>query len=47
MKYEHLNFIMQNDETQARQYISNKYNTCTIVSSPVYIGSKIWIGVFS
>ena len=27
-------------ETQPRQYISNKYNTCTVVTSPVYIGSK-------
>ena len=28
-------------KTQPRQHISNKYNTCTVVSSPVYIGSKI------
>ena len=28
-------------ETQPRQHIFNKYNTCTIVTSPVYIGSKI------
>ena len=27
-------------KTQPRQHISNKYNTCTIVTSPVYIGSK-------
>ena len=24
-------------KTQPRQHISNKYNTCTIVTSPVYI----------
>ena len=23
------------------QHISNKYNTCTVVTSPVYIGSKV------
>ena len=28
-------------KTQPRQHISNKYNTCTVVASPVYIGSKI------
>ena len=28
-------------KTQPRQYNSNKYNTCTIVTSPVYIGSKV------
>ena len=28
-------------KTQPRQHISNKYNTCTVVTSPVYIGSKI------
>ena len=28
--------------TQPRQHISNKYNTCTIVTSPVYIGSKVF-----
>ena len=27
-------------KTQPRQHISNKYNTCTVVTSPVYIGSK-------
>ena len=27
-------------KTKPRQHISNKYNTCTIVTSPVYIGSK-------
>ena len=27
-------------KTQPWQHISNKYNTCTIVASPVYIGSK-------
>ena len=27
-------------KTQQRQHISNKHNTCTIVTSPVYIGSK-------
>ena len=26
---------------QPRQNISNKYNTCPVVTSPVYIGSKI------
>ena len=25
-------------KTQPRQHISNKYNTCTVVTSPVYIG---------
>ena len=39
MKYEHLNFI-KIMKTQPRQHISNKYNTCTIVISPVYSGSK-------
>ena len=43
MKYEHLNFIIQIMETQPRQHISNKYNTCTIVTSPVYIVSKFSI----
>ena len=30
-------------KTQPRQhtYISNKYNACTAVSSPVYIGSNV------
>ena len=28
-------------ETQPRQHISNKYNTCTVVTSQVYIGFKI------
>ena len=28
-------------ETQPRQHISNKYYTYTVVTSPVYIGSKI------
>ena len=28
-------------KTQPRQHISNKYNTCTKVTSPVYIGSKL------
>ena len=28
-------------KTQPRQHISNKYNTCTVVTSPVYIGSKV------
>ena len=42
MKYEHLNFIIKIMKTQPRQYISNKYNTCSIVTSPVYIGSKIF-----
>ena len=28
-------------KTQPLQHISNKYNTCTIVTSPVYIGYKI------
>ena len=27
-------------KTQPRQHIFNKYNTCTVVTSPVYIGSK-------
>ena len=27
-------------KTQQRQHISNKHNACTIVTSPVYIGSK-------
>ena len=27
-------------KTQPRQHISNTYNTCTVVTSPVYIGSK-------
>ena len=27
-------------KTQPRQRISNKYNTCTVVTSPVFIGSK-------
>ena len=30
-------------KTQPRQHISNKYNTCTVVTSPVYIGSKVEI----
>ena len=29
-------------KTQPRKHISNKYNTCTVVISPVYIGSKIF-----
>ena len=29
-------------KTQPRQHISNKYNTCTVVTSPVYIGSKLY-----
>ena len=28
-------------KTQPRQHISNKYNTYTVVTSPVYIGSKV------
>ena len=28
-------------KTQPRQHISNKYNTYTVVTSPVYIGSKM------
>ena len=28
-------------KTQERQHISNKYNTCTVVTSPVYTGSKV------
>ena len=28
-------------KTQPRQHISNKYNICTVVTSPVYIGSKL------
>ena len=28
-------------KTQPRLHISNKYNTCTVVASPVYIGSKV------
>ena len=40
MKYEHFNFIIQNYENSASTTYSNKYNTCTIVTSPVYIGSK-------
>ena len=28
-------------KTQPRQHISNKYNTCTVVTSPVYTGSKV------
>ena len=28
-------------KTQPRQHISNKYNACTVVTSPVCIGSKI------
>ena len=27
-------------KTQPSQQISNKYNTCTVVTSPVYTGSK-------
>ena len=27
-------------KTQPRQHISNKYNNCTVVTSPAYIGSK-------
>ena len=38
-------------KTQPRQHISNKYNTCAVVTSPVYIGSKVhdsyWILLFS
>ena len=30
-------------KTQPRQRISNKYNTCTVVTSPVYIGSKVLV----
>ena len=30
-------------KTQPRQHISNKYNTCTVVTSPVYIGSKLYV----
>ena len=29
-------------KTQPRQHIPNKYNTCTVVTSPVYIGSN-WV----
>ena len=32
-------------KTQPRQHISNKYNTCTVVTSPVYIGSKFSITI--
>ena len=28
-------------KTQPRQHISNKYNTCSVVTSPVYTGSKL------
>ena len=28
-------------KAQPRRPISKKYNTCTIVTSPVYIGSKV------
>ena len=31
-------------KTQPRQHISNKYNTCTVVTIPVYIGSKSEMG---
>ena len=44
MKYEHLNFTIQNYENSATTTyfpINNKYNTCTLVTNPVYIGSKI------
>ena len=27
---------------QPRRHVSNKYNTCTVVTSPVYIGSKMF-----
>ena len=27
-------------KTQPRLHICNKYNTCTVVTGPVYIGSK-------
>ena len=27
-------------KTQPRQHISSKYNTCTVVTSPVYIGEN-------
>ena len=30
-------------KTQPRQHISNKYNTSTVVTSPVYIGSKVFV----
>ena len=33
-------------KTQPRQHISNKYYTCTIVTSPVYIGSKTVLKTF-
>ena len=42
MKYEHLNFTIQNYEKLSHDNIfTNKYNTCTLVTNPVYIGSKI------
>ena len=28
-------------KTQSRQHFSNKYKTCTVVTSPVFIGSKV------
>ena len=28
-------------KTHPRQHISDKYITCTVVTSPVYIGSKL------
>ena len=34
-------------KTQPRQHISNKYNTCTVVTSPVYIGSKLGVTITS
>ena len=30
-------------KTQPRQHIFNKYNTCTIATSPMYIGSKSYL----
>ena len=32
-------------KTKPRQHISNKYNTCTVVTSPVYIGSKVKMNI--
>ena len=32
-------------KNQPRQHISNKYNTCTLVTSPVYIESKTWVSI--
>ena len=34
-------------KTQPRQHISNKYNTYTVVTSPVYIGSKVFLVIIS